>query len=266
MRQFRSARAPRIPFFKALPTLATASLGILLAAPVLHAQDASDAQSARRGQFAGMQRIQGEVTAVNGANLTVKADDGSTYQIVTTDNTRVMKGRGNTIKVADIKVGDGAMAAGNLDAATKTLHAAMFFDVDAAQVKAMRDNLGKTYIAGKVTAIDIDNAKMTVERPDHVAQTIAFDETTSFKRGRLGRGGAGMFAPPGGGDQAMADTGESITLADVKVGDQIAGQGAVKSGTFTPTQLTVMTPGQGRRRGEGAAPSGTGSTPPAPPQ
>ena len=60
----------------------------------------------------------------------------------------------------------------------------MVVATDAATLKALKDNLGKTYIAGKVTAIDVDNAKMTVERPDKVTQTIGFDETTSFKRGR----------------------------------------------------------------------------------
>jgi hypothetical protein len=141
-----------------------------------------------------------------------------------------------------------------MDAATKTLHAAMLFATDAAEVKKLRENLGKTYIAGKVTAIDMDNAKMTVMRPDGVSQTIGFDETTSFRRGRPGRGGMG-----GGGGAAAGSTtagvtaGESITLADVKVGDNVGGQGSVKSGVFVPTMLTVGTPGQGRRNGQGAS-------------
>jgi len=200
----------------------------------------------------------------------VKTEDDSTAQIVTTDNTRVMKGRGNTVKVADLKVGDGVMAMGNLDAPNKTLHAAMVMATDAAELKKARENLGKTYIAGKVTAIDLDNAKMTVLRADKVSQTIGFDETTSFKRGRAGRGGGfggGGFGGGGGGAEAPANApapaGESITLADVKVGDEVAGQGALKSGVFVPTQLTVVTPGQGRRRGDGP-PNGTPGAPPAP--
>jgi hypothetical protein len=206
------------------------------------------------GGFAGMQRVGGEVTAVSGANLTVKTEDGASVQIVTTTNTRVMKGRGGvTVPVADLKVGDGLMAMGNLDAPNKTLHAAMVIATDAATVKALRDNLGKTYIAGKVTAIDLDNAKMTVERSDKVSQTILFDDSTSFKRGGRGMGGMNGMAM-GGGMGAGAGTppagasgGESITLADIKVGDNVAGQGSVKGGTFVPTQLNVMTPGQRRR-------------------
>lgn len=219
------------------------------------------------GALAGMQRVTGEVTAVNGANLTVKTEDGP-VQVVTTTNTRVMKGRGVTVTVADLKVGDGLMAMGNLDAPNKTMHAAMVFTTDAAQVKALRDNLGKTYIMGKVTAIDLDNAKMTVERADKVLQTIAFDESTSFKRGGRGLGGmqmggmqmgGGMGTGAGpGAPQAGGGGGESITLADIKIGDNVAGQGSLKGGTFVPTQLNVIVPGQRRR------PGGETTPPPAP--
>jgi len=250
-----------------LATLAVLTMltgGFLLPVGRLRAQDPG-AQGGGRGQFAGMQRAGGEITAIAGATLTVKAEDGSSFQIVTTDNTRVMKGRGVTVKVADLKVGDGVMAMGNLDAPNKTLHAAMVMATDAAEVKKLRENLGKTYIAGKVTAIDLDNAKMTVTRPDGVSQTIGFDETTSFKRGRAGRGG-GEFG--GGGGEAPANaaapTGESITLADVKVSDQVGGQGTLKSGVFVPAQLTVATPGQGRRRGGEGEPNAAPGAPPAP--
>ena len=209
-----------------------------------------------RGQFAGMQRVVGEVTAISGSTLTVKGEDGATFQVVTTDNTRVMKGRGVTVKVADLKVGDGLMAVGNLDAPNKTLHAAMVMAQDAAEVKKARENLGKTYIMGKVTAIDVDNAKMTVKRFDGVEQTIGFDETTSFKRGRVGRGG-GMGMGGGGGaaaEGAPVATAESITLTDIKVGDNVGGQGSLKGGVFVPTLLTVAAPGQGRQRGGAGAP------------
>ena len=224
------------------------------------AQDAGMQQGERpgRGAFAGMQRVAGEVTAVAGATLTVKTEDGATMQIVTTDNTRVMKGRGVTVKVADLKVGDGVMAAGMLDAPNKTLHAAFVMATDAAQVAAMKANLGKTYILGRVTAIDMDNAKMTVERPDHVAQTIGFDETTSFRRGGRGGGRMGGGADGGGAGPAPAEGGESITLADIKVGESVRGTGSVKGGTFVPTELVVMERGG---RGAGDAASGGNARP-----
>jgi Domain of unknown function (DUF5666) len=242
--------------------MAAVMLMMMVGTGAVRAQDSGGMQQGEdrpgRGAFAGMQRVAGEVTAVAGATLTVKTEDGAAMQIVTTDNTRVMKGRGVTVKVADLKVGDGVMAAGMLDAPNKTLHAAFVMATDAAQVKAMKENLGKTYIVGRVTAIDMDNAKMTVERPDHVAQTIGFDETTSFRRG--GRGGGRMGAGGGAGAPAQAPEagGESITLADIKVGESVRGTGSVKGGTFVPTELVVMERGG---RGAGDAASGGNARP-----
>ena len=252
-----------------LAMLALSACGAFFPAHSARAQDSGE-RGGGRGQFAGMQRVQGEVTAVAGSTLTIKNEDGTSFQVVTTDNTRVMKGRGVTVKIADLKVGDGVMAAGNLDAPNKTLHAAIVFATDAAEVKKLRENLGKTYIAGKVTAIDPDNARMTVMRPDGVSQTIGFDETTSFKRGRVGRGGGGFGGGGfGGGDAGAANaptaSGESITLADIKIGDSVGGTGSVKNGVFVPTELTAGTPGQGgRRRGGDGSPNGGPSANPAP--
>jgi hypothetical protein len=231
----------------------------------VQAQDSGETQAGGgRGQFAGMQRVTGEVTAVAGSTLTVKTDDSGVMKVVTTENTRVMKGRGVTVKIADLKVGDGVMAAGNLDAPTKTLHAAIVFATDAEQVKALKENLGKTYIVGRVTAVDLDNAKMTVERPDHVSQTIGFDEGTSFKKGggrgmRMSSGAAGGGAPNAGGGETG---GESITLADIKAGETVRGTGSVKGGTFVPTELVVMERGP---RGNGDAATGGKARPGANP-
>jgi len=219
------------------------------------AQDAGEQDGGARAAFAGMQRVSGEVTAINGAKLTVKSTEGDTVQIVTTDNTHIMKGRGGNggvVKLADLKVGDGVMAAGNLDAPNKTLHAAVVFATDAAEVKRLRDELGKTYIVGKVTAIDLDDAKMTIERPDKVSQTIGFDETTSFRRGGrapIAQSNGTVGAPAGRTPQVTG--GESITLADIKVGDNVRATGALKSGVFVPTQLVVMV------KRSGAAPEAT---------
>ena len=224
-----------------------------------------EARAGGRGQFAGMQRIAGTITDISGAQITIKTVDGAAYQVVTTDNTRVMHGRGNPIKVGDLKSGDGLMAMGNLDAANKTMHAAMVISLDADQIKRMEDaqkqqfaNLGKTMIAGRVTAIDLDNATMTVERPDGVSQTIGFDENTSFRRGRLGMGNG--MAQPGvaaSGGPAGQPPSESITLADIKVGDRVMGPGEVKGGRFVAKELTAMTPGAGRRRSSETPSNGT---------
>ena len=261
--------------------LALASAGVAQAPVAPQAGDGGGNGGGRRGGGAGMGRVAGEVTAVNGGTITIKTEDGGTAQIVTTDNTRFMKEQG-PVKLADLHPGDGLMAVGKMDAPNHTLHAAMVMAEDAAQVKAMKDNLGKTYITGRVTAVNLDDAKMTVERPDHVSQTIGFDETTSFKRavrpqrtadgggaagadgsangggsgggggyGGGNRGGMGMMAGGAGLDQAFS-RGESITLADIKVGDRVAGTGSVKGGVFVPVHL-LESPAGGRRR-EGVEP------------
>src|SRR5271154_2281196 len=209
--------------------------------------------------------VRGTVTTATADGLTVKTESGDTYQVVVTSNTRMMKER-QPVKLSDIHPGDGVGAMGVIDAPTKTVHAAALFVVDAAQIKKAREDMGKTYISGKVAAID--DVNLTIERPDGVSQKIMVDESTSFRKGnrrmgmamrgdpvQVGPGGAGS----GGGQVQGADAAESITLADVKVGDRVFGRGALKGGVFVPTELVVMDPaGMGRRRTQG---SGDAPTP-----
>jgi hypothetical protein len=197
------------------------------------------------------------------------------------------------VKVADIKVGDAVGAMGVLDAPTKTVHAVFVGVIDAEQVKKARENMGKTYITGKVTAIDMDALKVTVMRPDGVSQVIGVDEQTSFKRGgrgmaamasgagviemggsgtgggRASGAGSGGGTGTGGGNGSGAGAGnggggESITFADVKVGDTVAGRGGLKNGVFVPTELGVMDPAaMGQRRRRAADGSGMDAAPPS---
>jgi hypothetical protein len=260
---------------------------VALPAAVL-AQDEQDGPRQGGVTFAGGQMVQGTVTATAADHLTVKTEAGEVYQVALSANTRLTKER-QPVKVADIKVGDAVGAMGVLDAPTKTVHAVFVGVIDAEQVKKARENMGKTYITGKVTAIDMDALKLTVMRPDGVSQVIGVDEQTSFKRGGrgmaamasgggviemgggpgAGRGmgaGAGSGRGPGaGGTGAGAGNGgggESITFADMKVGDTVAGRGALKNGLFVPTELGVMDPAaMGRRRQRGADGNGPGAAP-----
>jgi len=252
---------------------------------VVRAQDGQYGPQQGGAAFAGGQMVRGTVTAAAADHLTVKTEAGEIYQVALSANTRLTKER-QPVKVADIKVGDGVGAMGVLDAPTKTVHAVFVGVIDAEQVKKARENMGKTYITGKVTAIDMDALKVTVMRPDGVSQVIGVDEQTSFKRGGRGMaamasgagvidtgpmGGRGNGAGTGGGAGAGKGSGagagnggggESITFADIKVGDSIAGQGALKNGTFVPTELGVMDPAaMGQRRRRGADGSGTDAAP-----
>jgi hypothetical protein len=258
---------------------------VVIALPAITlAQDEQDGPRQGGVAFAGGQMVRGTVTAAAADHLTIKTEAGEVYQVALSANTRLTKER-QPLKVADIKVGDAVGAMGVLDAPAKTVHAVFVGVIDAEQVKKARENMGKTYITGKVTAIDMDALKVTVMRPDGVSQVIGVDEQTSFKRGGRGMaamasgagvvemgGGAGAGrgngAGSGSGNAAGAKNGrggESITFADVKVGDSIAGQGALKNGVFVPAELGVMDPttmGQRKRRGgdgngPGAAPADT---------
>ncbi len=243
-------------------------------------QGGAQGPARQRGGFGGGMPVQGIVTAAAADKITIQTEAGDTYTVSTTADTRLMRDR-QPIKMADVKVGDGVTAMGTVDAAAKTVAAMMLMDVDAATVKQAKDGLGKTYITGKITAIDADNLKITVLRPDNVSQTIGVDEGTSFQRGPRGitvpsmfgaigggmRGGGmggGQARPGGAAGQGAVPPVESITMADIKVGDTVVATGAVKGGVFTPVKMGVSQPmaaGAGRRR---AAPAD--GPPAAPPQ
>jgi hypothetical protein len=207
-----------------------------------------------RGRFGGGQPVEGTVTAASGNTLTIKTDAGDSYQITVGDNARVVE-KGQAIKLSDIKPGDSVTAMGQVDAANKTVQAMM--------------------------VIDADNLKITVMRRDNVSQVIAVDDGTSFQRGNSGvaadyaaaggtafGGGMRMGGRPGGA-QGAPPAPESITLADIKVGDAVMATGAVKGGTFTVLKMGVSEPGAGgqRRRGadDQAAPGASAPQTPAPP-
>lgn len=237
--------------------------------------------------------VRGTITAVAADKLTLKTETGDLYTVALTPNTQVRHGR-DQMKVADLHVGDGVGAMGELDQPNKTVHALFVAVVSAEDLKKARDAMGKTFISGTVTAID--ETKLTIKRTDNVVQVIEVDEDTSFRRGgramamalgdnggggggygggrRNGAGGPGTGGgqgSAGGGGQGARQggagdgDGESITLADVKVGNVVAGPGAIKNGVFVPKTLGVSDPAvqRQRRRPEGAAPApGAAPTPP----
>lgn len=231
----------------------------------------TDGQGAWQGQRGGRGGMMGSgtagtVTEAAADHFTVKTELGDVYTIHFSANTRIMKqppgggprrGQGQEqgpgggegqmrtppqpIKPADIKVGDVLIASGEVDRAAKSVGAVFILLMDperAKEMRAMAANFGKTWLAGRVTAIN--EVKVSLEGgPDRAAHSFVADENTTFRKRR-----------------------DPITLADVQVGDMVRVEGAVKDGTFLATSVVVMgPPPQGPRD----ASNGPGQ-PQAPPQ
>src|ERR1700678_1495717 len=152
-------------FLKMLPAVLLLALGAGLAQA--QGSDGSPAVAMGSGRM-----VRGTVTVAAADHLTIKTEAGEVYEVVVTPNTQVRKGR-DQVKLADVHVGDGVGAMGEIDPAKKTVHALMVQLVDAEAVKKAREAMGKTFIAGTVTAID--EVKITIKRTDDVVQVIAVD-------------------------------------------------------------------------------------------
>ncbi len=214
----------------------------------------------------GMGRgLVGTVTEVAADHYTIKTDAGETYTIHYSANTRTVKqtaqgprqgqgqgegqrrGRGEgggggfggnppeTIKPADIKVGDAIAAMGEIDATAKSIGAVMVAQLDperARQMREMQANYGKTWLMGKITAVD--GVKVTIMGSvDNAAHWFVADENTSFRKRR-----------------------DPITLGDLAVGDTVRVEGTLKDGAFLATTVNAMGAPQG------ASPTGSRSGPP----
>jgi hypothetical protein len=83
-------------------------------------------------------------------------------------------------------------------------------------MREMQANYGKTWLMGKVTAVD--GVKVTLQGSvDNAAHSFSADENTTFRKHR-----------------------EPITLGDIAVGDMVRAEGAVKDGAFVATTVTAM--------------------------
>jgi hypothetical protein len=228
------------------------------AAPTSGQDAAGSGQQSQRGGGRGYgggmgagRGLLGTVTEVAADHYTIKTDTGESYTVHFSANTRIMKmpaggrgagggggrGEGNgggggyggnppeTLKATDIKVGDAVMAAGEVDAQAKSVGAMMIMQIDPERAKQMREmqaNYGKTWLMGKVTAID--GVKVTLTGSvDNAAHTFVADENTTFRKRR-----------------------DPITLADIQVGDSVRVDGAVKDGTFLATTVNAMGAPQGQ--------------------
>ena len=168
--------------------------------------------------------LSGVVTTAQPGNFMIRTDDGQSYKVFWGPNTHFMKDR-ELVEAKVIRVGDMLVAAGEVDRKAKTVGAVFLYDLDAAEVSKARAGFGKTWTAGKVTAIH--DLKITIEEAgDQKAEVVAVDENTSFRRRK-----------------------ESVTLADVKVGDFISVQGTPRNNAFLARVLRLMETDSGSNSG-----------------
>jgi hypothetical protein len=225
---------------------------LLLVIPVLCAAQTSDkpattdkpsnTEGQQRREGRGMrerQGVAGTIGEIKPDGFTVKTMEGKTMTVKVTAETRFSKDR-QPAKFADFKAGDMVMVGGE-PAGSDTWTARFVASrqgMGEGNMQALREGMGKQFIAGEVKASD--GTKLTIARVDGQTQTIEVDENTSFRKGR-----------------------ESVTLPDIKVGDHVFGRGAVNAaGVFVPTVLNV---GEMRMMGGPGERERQQSPPPQPP-
>jgi hypothetical protein len=219
--------------------------------------------SQRGGRGGGMgmmgRGLMGTVTETAADHYTIKTDAGEVYTVHFSANTRIFKmpagGRGEggqgvgegrgmerggnppeQLKSSDIKAGDVIEARGETDAVAKSVGAVAIVQLDPERVKQIRDmeaSYGKTWLMGKVTAVD--GVKVTLTGAmDNAPHSFVADENTTFRRRR-----------------------DPITLADIQVGDTVRVDGAVKGEVFTAATVSDL----GTMQGAGSRTPGSSASP-----
>jgi len=202
----------------------------------------------------GPRPLFGKITAVHDGSMEITKPDGGIVVVKLTNQTAYRKDRADA-KVADFKVGDVVMVRGDENpdhSVTAKLVGGRSLGPGGGQgpggggvMWSGGGTLGKDYVVGEVKAID--PPKLRVLRPDGVTQTLELNEDTSLRRGR-----------------------ESITLADIQVGDHLMSRGAVQNDVFVPKGVMVMNTEQWKRMQEmgaqfnGPKTAGSDAAPPKP--
>lgn len=185
----------------------------------------------------------GKITAVHDKTLELSNVNGETVTVKITDKTEFRKDR-QPAKRSDFKVGDVVIVRGeeNPDHSwTAEVVGARSMNGPGGRgfvVNGQNGNfgpagtLGKDFVTGEIKSIDAP--KLTVLRPDNVTQTLELNEDTSLRKGR-----------------------ESVTMADVQVGDHVFARGAMQNDVFVPKMVVVIGPEQWKRMQEmGGQPGG----------
>jgi hypothetical protein len=204
---------------------------------VARAQDAPAAETSQQGRDrvwvgpeGGQRPLFGKITAVHDSAMDITGPDGKVVTVKLTAQTEFRKDR-QTAKATDFKVGDVVMVRGDENAdhsvtakviGSRTGGGEAHGGPGGGMLSTFGGTLGKDYVLGEIKAVDAP--RLTVLRPDNVTQTMELTEETSLRKGR-----------------------ESITMADIQVGDHVVAHGAVQNNMFVPKGVMVMSPEQWKR-------------------
>jgi len=217
-----------------------------LAAPASGAPGGSGQQRGSPGDHQGRGRpVFGTISAIQSDSIELTGPDGNKVTLKLTNSTEFRKDH-QPAKLADLKVGDPVVV--RTDQAEDKGTTALMVATGQLMTRTgqggqggpaggfgsgMPGVLGKEFVIGEVKTID--PPRLTVLRPDKVSQTLELNEETSLRRGR-----------------------ESITMADIQVGDHVIARGALENNVFVPKGLNVVSPEQWKRMQEMMAREGPG--------
>jgi Domain of unknown function (DUF5666) len=185
-------------------------------------------QRRRNDDDNGPRPVIGRIASIQDGAIRITRPDGSEQTVKITSKTEFRRDR-ETAKLKDFKVGDGILVRGeeNPD-----------YSITAQLIAGRSGNgpngpnrqnpagtLGRDFVIGEVKALDPPS--ITVLRTDNVKQTFELNEDTSLRKGR-----------------------DSVTMADVQVGDHIFARGASQDNQFVPKTVVVIAPEQWKRMQE----------------
>lgn len=247
----------RLTRFIWAPTLILLSAAIVLPANAQteqqappQSQGAQDRGEARQ-QGPGQRRpgVFGKITAIHDQSIEISTPQGNTVTVNLAKDTQFRKER-DEAKLSDFKVGDMVGVRGEENPDHSWTAQMVRSGLNGGFIGGgpagpggpggpgarQMGTLGQDYVFGEVKSIDAP--KLTVLRPDNVTQTFELNEETSLRKGR-----------------------DSITMADIQVGDHIFVRGGMGNNAFEPKNVMVIPPEAWKRMQEMGMP-GTFPNPP----
>jgi hypothetical protein len=197
----------------------------------------------------------GKITAINDTSMQILDTNGDTVTVKITGKTEYRKDR-QPAKRTDFKVGDVVAVRGDENPdhtwTAQTIGARSMNGPNGrgggpgggGPGGGNRGNfqpagtLGKDFVAGEIKSIDAP--KLSVLRTDNVTQTIELNEDTSLRKGR-----------------------DSVTMADIQVGDHLVARGALQNDVFVPKTVMVIGAEQWKRMQEMGGQAGGQRRPPS---